>query len=67
MKLAPGLSFSWKRAVGLTAARQRFARRTGIPTSRQGLARKVGHALLGGIGCLLPLLLMLLLALWRIL
>jgi hypothetical protein len=42
MKILPGLTFSWKRAVGLTAARQRFARFTGVPTTRNGVERKVG-------------------------
>lgn len=28
----PGLSFSWKRALGITRAKQRIARQTGIPT-----------------------------------
>lgn len=45
----PGLSFSWKRAVGLTAAKQKFARKTGIPPSRSGLERKVGAAVIGAI------------------
>lgn len=38
----PGLSFSWKRAVGLTALRQSVARTIGVPTTRQGIERKVG-------------------------
>lgn len=38
----PGLSFSWKRALGVTKAKQQFARQTGIPTSKAGLERKVG-------------------------
>lgn len=38
----PGLSFSWKRAVGITAAKQKIARATGIPLTRQGRQRKVG-------------------------
>lgn len=42
----PGLSFSWKRALGLTQARQRIARRTGIPTSKSGIERKIGSAIL---------------------
>ncbi len=42
----PGLSFSWKRALGLTAARQRIARRTGIPTTKTGIERKIGSAIL---------------------
>jgi hypothetical protein len=49
----PGLSFSWKRASGLTAARQKFARATGVPTTRQGMKRKLGFYGLGLIGSLL--------------
>lgn len=45
----PGLSFSWKRAVGISAAKSRIARATGIPTTRSGLQRKVGKAVLGMI------------------
>lgn len=37
-----GFSFSWKRALGITSAKQKFARQTGIPTSRQGMERKLG-------------------------
>ena len=55
----PGLSFSWKRAVGITAAKQKLARMTGIPTTRAGRQRKVGRAL----GCCLPLLALLVLVL----
>ena len=40
-----GLSFSWKRALGITAARQRIARKTGIPTTRAGRQRKLGAAM----------------------
>ncbi|MBD5128582.1 MAG: hypothetical protein HDT43_01440 [Ruminococcaceae bacterium] len=42
----PGLSFSWKRALGITAAKQRFARKTGIPTTKAGLERKIGRAVM---------------------
>ena len=35
----PGLSFSWKRALGITAAKQRFARKTGIPTTKDWSVR----------------------------
>lgn len=45
----PGLSFSLKRAVGITAAKQKFARATGIPTTRGGLERKVGRLVLGAL------------------
>ena len=41
-----GFSFSWKRAIGITAAKQRFARQTGIPTTKQGLERKIGSSIL---------------------
>ena len=42
----PGLSFSWKRALGITQALQKFARETGIPTSKTGLERKIGKTIL---------------------
>lgn len=42
----PGLSFSLNRALGITAAKQKFARKTGIPTTKAGLERKVGRAVL---------------------
>lgn len=40
-----GLSFSWKRALGISAAKQKFARSTGIPTTRLGIERKLGASL----------------------
>ena len=42
----PGLSFSWKRALGITQAKQKFARETGIPTSKSGVERKIGSIIL---------------------
>ena len=45
----PGLSFSLKRAVGITASKQKIARKTGIPTTKQGLQRKVGGTILNAI------------------
>lgn len=42
----PGLTFSWKRALGITQAKQKFARETGIPTSRAGVERKIGNMIL---------------------
>ncbi len=49
----PGLSFSWKRALGITRAKQRFARATGIPTTKQGRQRKFGqYASCGGCSTL---------------
>ena len=41
-----GLSFSWKRLLGLSGLRSSFASKTGIPTTKGGLERKIGNALL---------------------
>ena len=48
MKLLPGinLTFSWKRALGITRLKSRFSRSTGIPTTVGGLQRKVGRSLI---------------------
>ena len=45
----PGVSFSLNRALGITQTKQKFARETGIPTSKAGLERKVGKMLLNAI------------------
>lgn len=45
----PGLSFSWKRAVGITKMKRDFAKATGIPTSRAGLERKIGAAIINAV------------------
>ena len=42
----PGLSFSWKRAVGITGAKRKIARATGIPTTKAGRKAKAGRTLL---------------------
>jgi hypothetical protein len=41
-----GFSFSWRRALGLSAAKARLSRRIGIPLTRSGRERKLGHWLL---------------------
>lgn len=38
----PGLSFSWKRALGITKAKRKIAKATGIPTTKQGRRNKTG-------------------------
>jgi hypothetical protein len=53
----PGLSFSWKRATGVTKAKRRFAKATGIPTSRSGRQRKIGRTM----GCCLLSIIMIIL------
>lgn len=42
----PGFSFSWKRALGISQAKQRIARGTGIPMTKAGLERKIGNIIL---------------------
>ena len=42
----PGLSFSWKRALGITQAKQQISRKIGIPTTKAGVERKIGNMLL---------------------
>lgn len=38
----PGLSFSWKRALGVTKVKRKISRATGIPTSKSGRRAKFG-------------------------
>lgn len=45
----PGLSFSLKRAIGISGVKQKIAKATGIPTTRQGMERKIGGAILGAV------------------
>lgn len=42
----PGLSFSLGRALGITQMKQSVARKTGIPTSKTGIQRKIGGLVL---------------------
>lgn len=44
-----GFSFSLKRFLGITGVKQSIARQTGIPTTKLGLERKIGGALLNAI------------------
>lgn len=43
MKLGPGLTFSWKRALGVTKAKRKISRVTGIPLTRSGRRSKLGR------------------------
>ena len=45
----PGVTYYLKRAHGITQAKQKFARETGIPTSKAGLERKIGKMVLSAI------------------
>lgn len=42
----PGVSFSWKRAIGISQVKREIAKKTGIPTTKAGLERKIGHAII---------------------
>ncbi len=44
-----GFSFSWKRALGISGFKNKIARKTGVPTTRGGLERKIGGAIINGI------------------
>lgn len=45
----PGVSFSLNRALDITQAKRKFARETGIPTSKAGLEQKIGKMILKSI------------------
>ena len=49
----PSVSFSAKRALGITSAKRKFAKATGIPTTKSGRQRKLGSM---GCGCLVTVL-----------
>jgi hypothetical protein len=46
----PGVSVSWKRAVGISSAKAKLSRQIGIPLTRSGRQRKFGAAM----GCCIP-------------
>ena len=41
-----GFSFSLKRFLGISSFKQKIAQKTGIPTTKQGLERKIGSTIL---------------------
>ena len=43
MKLGPGITFSWKRAVGVTALKRSISKKTGVPLSKTGRQSKLGR------------------------
>ena len=47
----PGLSFSWKRASGLSSAKAKLSRELGVPLTKSGRQRKLGAA----TGCCIPI------------
>ena len=54
-----GFTFSWKRALGISAAKARLSRKIGIPLTKSGRQRMTGRALGCGLaGLVLALLLL---------
>jgi hypothetical protein len=45
--------FSWRRLLGISAAKSRISRTIGVPLTLSGRQRKIGRLVTGG-GCLLP-------------
>lgn len=42
----PGLSFSLKRALGITKLKRKITQKTGIPMTASGIERKIGSSIL---------------------
>lgn len=42
----PGVTFSWKRLLGITSMKRKIARATGIPTTKRGRKNKLRRKLL---------------------
>ena len=45
----PGLTFSLKRALGITRAKQELSRATGVPMTKAGIERKVGKIVIDAL------------------
>ena len=45
----PGLTFSLKRALGISAVKQKVAKSVGTPATKHGMERKIGGAVLKAV------------------
>lgn len=45
MAKIPGLSFSWKKALGITKAKRKISKATGVPLTKSGRRNKIGKIL----------------------
>ncbi len=45
----PGVSFSWRRLLGIDKVKREIAKTTGIPTSKAGMERKIGNVIIKAI------------------
>lgn len=43
IKIAPGLTFSPNKALGITKVKRKIAKATGIPTTKSGRAKKAAR------------------------
>lgn len=41
-----GVSFSWRRALGISGFKSRISHKTGIPLTKSGFERKVGRTVI---------------------
>jgi len=41
-----GFSFSWKRLLGISGLRNSISKKTGIPTTKEGMEKKLGRSLI---------------------
>ena len=57
-----GLSFSWRRAVGISAAKGRLSRAIGVPLTQSGRERKLGRMVSSWLGIGLVVVLLAILA-----
>lgn len=46
----PGTSFSWKRALGISALKGKISKAIGVPLTESGREKKIGSTLLKGVG-----------------
>lgn len=44
-----GISFSWKRLTGISGLKSSIAHKTGIPTTKSGMERKIGRTIIRSI------------------
>lgn len=42
----PGVSFSWRRLLGIDKVKREIAKTTGIPTSKAGMELKIGNVII---------------------
>lgn len=45
----PGTSFSPRRALGIDVLKRKIAIATGIPTTKQGIEKKIGKTVIKGV------------------